>query len=255
MLSGKRAVITGGSDGIGLGIAKAFVKNGASVLLVARDEGRLREAASALSSFGGEVKVVSADLSDPSAVRTTAKHILSIWPELDALVNNAGIARFNPFLETDEADLDLHLNLNIKAPYILTQQLFGALAAKKGTVINISSYFSHRMLPGRPSTAYSLTKGAIDAFTKALAYEGGSQGVRVNAIAPGTVNTPLVQANIDRLTEEGKAKFAEMIKTIYPLGHIGEPDDVSGAVVFLASEQARWITGAILAVDGGLTTN
>ncbi len=122
-------------------------------------------------------------------------------------------------------------------------------------MINISSYFSHRMLPGRPSTAYSLTKGAIDAFTKALAYEAGPHGVRVNAISPGTVNTPLVQANIDRLTEEGKTKFKEMIKTIYPLGRIGEPDDVSGAAVFLASDQARWMTGTIMAVDGGLTTN
>ncbi len=255
MLSGKRAVVTGGSDGIGLGIAEAFAQNGASVLLVARDEGKLRESAAALSSFGVEVRVLSADLSDPVAVKNTAQNILSIWPELDVLVNNAGIARFTPFAETVEADLDLHLNLNIKAPYILTQQLFGSLATRKGVVINISSYFSHRMLPGRPSTAYSLTKGAIDAFTKALAYEAGPQGVRVNAIAPGTVNTPLVQANIDRLTEEGKAKFGEMIKTIYPLGRIGEPNDVSGAAVFLASEQARWITGSILAVDGGLTTN
>lgn len=255
MLSGKRAVVTGGSDGIGLGIAKAFAQNGASVLLVARDEGKLRESAAALSSFGVEVRVLSADLSDPVAVKNTAQNILSIWPELDVLVNNAGIARFTPFSETIEADLDLHLNLNIKAPYILTQQLFGSLATRKGVVINISSYFSHRMLPGRPSTAYSLTKGAIDAFTKALAYEAGPHGVRVNAIAPGTVNTPLVQANIDRLTEEGKVKFSEMIKTVYPLGRIGEPNDVSGAAVFLASEQARWITGSILAVDGGLTTN
>jgi NAD(P)-dependent dehydrogenase (short-subunit alcohol dehydrogenase family) len=111
------------------------------------------------------------------------------------------------------------------------------------------------MLPGRPSTAYSLSKGAIDAFTKSLAYEAGPRGVRVNAIAPGTVNTALVQAVIARLTEEGKAKFSEMVKTIYPLGRIGEPDDVSGAAVFLASDEARWITGTILAVDGGLTTN
>ena len=255
MLSNKRTVVTGGSDGIGLGIAKAFAQNGASVLLVARDEGKLRESAAALSSFGVEVKVLSADLSDAVAVKKTAQNILSIWPEVDVLVNNAGIARFTPFAETDEADLDLHLNLNVKAPYILTQQLLNALAARKGVVINISSYFSHRMLPGRPSTAYSLTKGAIDAFTKALAYEAGPQGVRVNAIAPGTVNTPLVQSNIDRLTDEGKTKFAEMIKTIYPLGRVGEPDDISGAAVFLASDQARWITGAILAVDGGLTTN
>lgn len=255
MLTNKRTVITGASDGIGLGIAKAFAQNGASVLLVARDEVKLREAAAILMPFGVEIKLLSADLSDSLVVKKTAENILNIWPEVDVLVNNAGIARFNPFVETDEADLDSHLGLNVKAPYILTQRLFGALAARKGAVINISSYFSHRMLPGRPSTAYSLTKGAIDAFTKALAYEAGPQGIRVNAIAPGTVNTPLVQANIDRLTADGKTKFAEMIKTIYPLGRIGEPDDVSGAAVFLASDQARWITGSILAVDGGLTTN
>ena len=95
----------------------------------------------------------------------------------------------------------------------------------------------------------------MDAFTKSLAYEAGPRGVRVNAIAPKTVNTPLVQANIDRLTDEGRTKFDEMIRTIYPLGRIGQPDDISGAAVFLASDQARWVTGAILAVDGGLTTN
>ncbi|GBE06911.1 MAG TPA: SDR family oxidoreductase [Gammaproteobacteria bacterium] len=255
MLSNKRAVITGGSAGIGFGIANAFAQNGASIFLVARDERKLEKSASTLSSLGVDVKFLSADLSDSQAVNKTAEDILNIWPGIDVLVNNAGIARFSPFIETNEADLDLHLNLNVKAPYILTQLLFGALADRKGAVINISSYFSHRMLPGRPSTAYSLTKGAIDAFTKALAFEAGPHGIRVNAIAPGTVNTPLVQANVNRLTEEGKTKFAEMIKTIYPLGRIGEPDDVSGAAVFLASDQARWITGAILAVDGGLTTN
>lgn len=255
MLSNKRAVITGGSDGIGLGIASAFAQNGASILLVARDEDKLRKAASDLSSSGVEIKILTADLSNMPAVRKTAEGILKVWPEVDILVNNAGIGRFIPFTETTEVDLDFHLNLNVKAPYVLTQLLFSAIEARKGTVINITSYFSHRMLPGRPSTAYSSTKGAIDAFTKALAYEAGPRGVRVNAIAPGTVNTPQVRFNLDRLTDEGKTKFAEMIKTIYPLGRIGEPDDVSGAAVFLASEQARWITGAILAVDGGLTTN
>ncbi len=255
MLSNKRTIITGGTDGIGFGIAKAFAKNNASVFLIARDEENLKKSAATLSQFDVEVHVLSADLSNISTINKTTQDILNIWPEVDVLVNNAGIARFNPFTETNEEELDLHLNLNVKAPYILTQQLFDALAARKGSVINISSYFSHRMLPGRPSTAYSLSKGAMDAFTKSLAYEAGQRGVRVNAIAPGTVNTPLVQANINRLTDEGKTKFDEMIGTIYPLGRIGEPDDISGATVFLASDQARWITGAILAVDGGLTTN
>jgi NAD(P)-dependent dehydrogenase (short-subunit alcohol dehydrogenase family) len=255
MLLNKRAVITGGSDGIGFGIAKAFAQNGAHVLLVARDEEKLRTAAATLSPFGVEVKVLSADLSDMPTVGKIAEDILGIWPDIDVLVNNAGTARFTPFLDTTETDLNLLLNLNVKAPYFLTQRLFSALETRTGVVINISSYFSHRMLPGRPSTAYSLTKGALDAFTKALALESGPQGVRVNAIAPGTVNTSLLQAHTARFDEEAKTQFAAMVKTVYPLGRIGEPDDVAGAAVFLASDQARWITGTILAVDGGLTTN
>ncbi|MFM9271173.1 SDR family NAD(P)-dependent oxidoreductase [Halomonas elongata] len=256
MLSSKKAVITGGSDGIGLGIAKEFARNGANLLLVSRNEEKLMEVAGILSSsYNAEVKTFSADLSSSEEVRKTAQNILGIWSEVDILVNNAGAGSFTPFTETVETDLDRHLNLNVKAPYILTQCLLDAIEARKGTIINISSYFAHRMLPGRPSTAYSLTKGAINAFTKSLAYELGSKGIRVNAIAPGTVNSPLVRSNFEKLTDDGKTRFSEMIKTIYPLGRIGEPGDISGAAVFLASEQARWVTGSILAVDGGLTTN
>ncbi|MFV0415540.1 MAG: SDR family NAD(P)-dependent oxidoreductase, partial [Chthoniobacterales bacterium] len=174
---------------------------------------------------------------------------------VDVLVNNAGIGRFIPFLETSVEDLDIHLNLNVRTPYMLTQKFLPLLSAREGCVINISSYFSHRMLPGRPSTAYSLTKGAMDSFTRSLAFEVGKMGVRVNGIAPGTVNTPLVQSNLEKLTPSGRAEFGNMIDTIYPLGRIGEPEDVSGAAVFLASDKAKWITGIILPVDGGLTTN
>lgn len=255
MLANKRAVITGATDGIGWGIAEAFAKQGANVLLVARDETKLRERASQLQRHDVEIHTISADLGDSATAARVSCDILNIWPELNVLVNNAGVARFLPFPDTTEADLDTHLNVNVKTPYLLTQSLYPALRITKGSVINVSSYFSRRMLPGRPSTAYSLTKGAIDSFTKALACEAGPLGVRVNAIAPGTVNTPLVRTNLGRLSPEEQTKFGEMISTIYPLGRIGEPDDVAGAAVFLASDQSRWITGAILPVDGGLTTN
>lgn len=100
-----------------------------------------------------------------------------------------------------------------------------------------------------------MTKGAINSFTKALAFELGPRGVRVNAIAPGTVNTPLVQSNINRLSEEGKNKFYESIKIIYPLGRIGEPEDLGGIAVYLASDEAKWVTGSVISIDGGLTTS
>jgi NAD(P)-dependent dehydrogenase (short-subunit alcohol dehydrogenase family) len=111
------------------------------------------------------------------------------------------------------------------------------------------------MLPDRPSTAYSLTKGAIESFTKALAYELGPNGVRVNAIAPGTITTPQVERNYNQLNDEAKNRFDTMIQTIYPLQTIGEPNDIASISVFLASNQAKWITGGIFPVDGGLTTN
>ena len=254
LLSGKKAVITGASDGIGFGIAKAFAKNGADVLLIARDSKKLDKASAELTGYGVNVKTISVDLSDITVTEKISEQILSEWDEIDILVNNVGIAKFTPFSDVMENEFDLQLNLNVKAPYLLTQRLLPALGKAKGSVINISSYFAQRMLPGRPSTVYSLTKGAINSFTKALAYELGPKAIRVNAIAPGTVNTPLVQSNINRLSVEERAKFYEMIKTIYPLGRIGEPDDLGGIAVYLASDEARWVTGSIINVDGGLTT-
>ncbi|MBI3753958.1 MAG: SDR family oxidoreductase [Deltaproteobacteria bacterium] len=254
-LSGKKAVITGGSDGIGFGIAKALANNGADVLLIARDPDKLKRASAELARNGVAVKAISADLSDASAVEKISAQLLAEWSELSILVNNAGIARFTPFSEVTESEFDLHLNMNVKVPYLLTQRVLPALEKAKGSVINISSYFALRMLPGRPSSVYSMTKGAINSFTKALAFELGPRGVRVNAIAPGTVNTPLVQSNINRLSEEGKNKFYESIKTIYPLGRIGEPEDLGGIAVYLASDEAKWVTGSVISIDGGLTTS
>jgi short-subunit dehydrogenase len=125
-------------------------KNGSSVLLIARDEEKLRDAAAILSPFGVEVQVLLADLSEMLAVGKTVADMLSTWPAIDGLVNNAGTDRFTPFTATTETELDWFLNLNVKAPYFLTQHLFGVLAARKVVVINISSYVSHRMLPGTP---------------------------------------------------------------------------------------------------------
>jgi NAD(P)-dependent dehydrogenase (short-subunit alcohol dehydrogenase family) len=255
-LRDKRAVITGGSDGIGLGIANAFVACGAEVLLIARDMEKLESARFRLLAFGdGKVHCLSADLSDPQAVFEIAGNILEMWPEIDTLVNNAGAAVFSPFEKVSLDELDFHLKLNVKAPYLLTQYLMPALERQRGCVINISSYFSHRMIPGRTSTAYSLTKGAIDSFTKALACEVGSRGVRVNAIAPGTVDTLLVRTALSRMEPDARKKFQDSIETIYPLGRIGSPEDIGGAAVYLASDEANWVTGNIFNIDGGLTTN
>jgi len=255
-LQNKRAVITGGSDGIGLGIAKAFVENGADVVIVARNEKKLEDTRSQLSGISDrKVHCISADLANYSTISKTAKRIIEIWSDIDILVNNAGAALFSPFEKVTLDELDALININIKAPYFFSQCLIPALEKRQGNIINISSYFSHRMIPGRTSTAYSLTKGALDSFTKALASEIGPKGIRVNAIAPGTVDTQLVRTAFEKMPADAAKQFQDMIKTIYPLGRIGKPDDIGGTAVYLASDLAKWVTGAIFNIDGGLTTN
>jgi len=255
-LNNKNAVITGGSDGIGLGIARAFAREGANLLLIGKDPEKLQRAQQALlNEFGVQVHTLSADLSKTETVTEVVKDIERLLSTVDILVNNAGLGKFVAFEQVDNALYDAHFNLNVKAPYFLTQGLLPALMKNKGNVINISSYFAHRMLPNRATTVYSATKGALNSFTKALAFELGHLSVRVNAIAPGSISTPQFNRNLQALTPEKQAAFETMVKEIYPLQHIGSPEDIAKACVFLASDNASWITGTVLAVDGGLTTN
>ena len=255
-LNNKNAVITGGSDGIGLGIAKAFAREGANLLLIGKDPEKLQRAQQELlNEFGVQVHTLSADLSKTETVTEVVKDIERLLSTVDILVNNAGLGKFVPFEQVDNTLYDAHFNLNVKAPYFLTQGLLPALVKSKGNVINISSYFAHRMLPNRATSAYSAPKGALNSFTKALAFEVGQLGVRVNAIAPGSISTPQFNRNLQALTPEKQAAFETMVKEIYPLQHIGTPEDIAKACVFLASDNASWITGTVLAVDGGLTTN
>jgi NAD(P)-dependent dehydrogenase (short-subunit alcohol dehydrogenase family) len=255
LLRGKTALITGGSDGIGFGIATAFAKERANLVLVGRDREKLLQRATFLEQNNIKVLTVAADLSDSESVHGICERVRGQGMRIEILVNNAGVGRFVPFADTDAPTLDFHLNLNVRAPYLLTQAFLDDLIGSQGNIINISSYFAGRMLPDRPSTAYSLTKGALESFTKALAFELGPKGVRVNAIAPGTVVTPQFEINMNRLDDSAKDRFKAMIRSIYPLQTIGEPGDVGNMAVFLASDLAKWITGGIFPVDGGLTTN
>lgn len=255
ILKNKNAVITGGSDGIGLGIAEAFAQNGANLILIGRSIDKLEKAKLQLAKYPVVIHLISVDLDDTNQITWISEEITKCFSKVDILVNNAGIGKFVPFIQTEEQLLDLHLNLNVKTPYLLTQKLLPRLIENKGNIINISSYLAHRMLVGRTTTAYSLTKGAINSFTKSLAFEVGNLGVRVNAIAPGSISTPQFDRNLSSLPIEKQKAFHEMVKSIYPLEKIGNVEDIGKMAVFLASDNANWITGAIFAVDGGLTTN
>ena len=252
LLEGKKAVITGGSEGIGLGIAEEFLKSGATVLIISRSEEKLNTAVQKLSFYKDKLHTISFDLSDSLKLTNLVKEIHLKFKTVDVLVNNAAMGLFKKIEDIQQLELESILKLNVQAPYMLTQQLLPSLIETKGNIINISSYFSHKMISGRYSSAYSITKGAIDAFTKSLASELGEKGIRVNAIAPGSVQTPLFNKAISKMDTTQKEEFLKSIKKLYPLGRIGEPSDISGLATFLASDQAKWITGAIVNADGGL---
>jgi NAD(P)-dependent dehydrogenase (short-subunit alcohol dehydrogenase family) len=147
------------------------------------------------------------------------------------------------------------VQLNLVAPYLLTQHLLPALSAPTASVLNISSTSAHRLIPGRPASVYAMTKGGLNSLTKALALELGSRGVRVNAIAPGTIDTALTRNLIASFTPERRAEYERFVQQSFALGRLGTVEDVAAAAVYLASADAKWVTGTVLIVDGGLSTN
>jgi NAD(P)-dependent dehydrogenase (short-subunit alcohol dehydrogenase family) len=244
----KRALVTGGSDGIGLAIAEAFLREGADVLIVGRDTEKLD---TARKQLGGTIETLSADLATSAGIAAVVGHMKTSGP-LDILVNNAGVAFLVPFETVSEEQFQQSFALNVTAVFFLTQGLLPHLATG-ASVINISSYFANKMIPKRPSSLYSLSKGALNSLTKSLAFELGPRGIRVNAIAPGTVDTAMRRKTVDNLPAEAKAELKAYVERSYPLGRIGRPDDLAGIAVYLASEEAAWASGGIFSVDGGYT--
>jgi NAD(P)-dependent dehydrogenase (short-subunit alcohol dehydrogenase family) len=254
-LVGKLAVITGGSEGLGLAIAKAYASEGADIILVARDQAKLGLAATQVRECGAEVQTYASDLSDgknrEELVDTLA--IINRNRKIDVLVNNAGTSVFTPLGRITTREFEGQVSLNVAAPLFLTQSLLPLMRKPGASVINMSSYFADKLLWNRPSSVYSLTKGALNSLTKAMAFELAPEGIRVNAISPGTVDTALRRNTISRLPPEQQAKIAESISSLYPSGRIGRTDDFNGLAVYLASDDSAWTTGAILKVDGGLS--
>lgn len=257
ILSNKIAMITGASEGIGRAIAEVFAREGADLFIVSRSEEKLKPMAEELrSSYPNRSIVYGAfDLGNEAQVLASVEAFRDTYQTLDVLVNNAGIGRFLAFEDSTLEFLREHMRLNVEAPFLLTQALLPLLKGSKGNVVNITSYFAQRMLPGRTTTVYSTSKGALSSFTKSAAFELGKYGIRVNAVAPGTVYTATVERNLALLTEAGRERFHHMIDEIYPLQRLGTPEEVAECCAFLASDRASWITGGIFPADGGLTTN
>ncbi|GAA1657170.1 SDR family NAD(P)-dependent oxidoreductase [Catellatospora bangladeshensis] len=245
-LKGRQAVVTGGSSGIGWSIAEALCRAGADVLLVARREQALREAAEALRAEGGSAAWLSADLGDRAGVHRLADEVLARHGVPDILVNSAGINLRPPLDELAERDWDLTLALNLDAPFVLGQR-FGPKMAERGwgRIIHIASQQAIRAFGN--SGAYGVSKAALAGLTRSQAEAWSSRGVCVNAIAPGFVHTPLTEAVFRDPVRTGAMARRTMA------GRNGELADFAGVAVFLAGESAAYVTGQTIFVDGGFS--
>jgi len=242
-LEGKRALVAGASSGIGLACAAALAQAGAEVVLVARREAELRAAAEAIGAAGGRASAQVLDITDLGA---TADLVGREGP-FDVLVNAAGLARHGPALDTDPADYDAALDLNLRAAFFLTREVARGLiaAGRPGSLVNVSSQMGHVGGPDR--AVYCASKHALEGMTKAMAIEWGPHGIRVNTLGPTFVRTPLAAKTLD-----DPARRAWVLSHIR-LGRVGEVEDLMGPVVFLASDASALVTGTALLVDGGWT--
>lgn len=241
-LTGKIAVITGASRGIGQAIATTLGKAGAKLCLVSRNQSLLQQIQTELTGQGIEVTCFNADISKPDQVENSVQKIKETYPEIHILVNNAGITRDKLLAMTTEEDWDAVLDTNLKGAFLFTKALIRPLSKNKGVLLNISSVIGLTGNTGQ--TAYAASKAGIIAFTKSVAKEYAKRGLRANVIAPGFIETQMTE----QLEETLKT---EIIKKI-PLGRIGSAQDVANAALFLCSDEAQYITGHVLVVDGGL---
>lgn len=243
-LTGKNVLITGASRGIGRDIAIEFAKGGAALALnYRRDEEGISKTLEDVKKLGVYAEKFKADVSDYKSVCSMIKSMEESFGRIDVLINNAGISKVGLFIDMNEEEWDEIIGINLKGMVNCSHVVLKHMIKRKaGSIINISSMWGS--CGASCEVMYSATKGGVNAFTKALAKEMGPSGIRVNAIAPGVINTSMN----DFLNQEEKRELMEQI----PLMSFGEGSDVAKLALFLASEEARYITGQVITIDGGL---
>jgi 3-oxoacyl-[acyl-carrier protein] reductase len=241
-LSGKRALVTGASRGIGAAIAKALAAEGADVAITyEKSEEAAAEVVRVIEALGRRALAIQADSADAAAVRASIEKTVAELGGLDILVNNAGILRLSAVKDISLEDIDALLNVNIRAPIVASKSAIPYLG-QGGRIINIGSFFADRVPGGAGLPVYALSKSALSAFTQGLARELGPRNITVNVVQPGSIDTDMNPAH---------GPFGETLRSITALGRYGTVEDIGNVVAFLASAKAQYITGTALTVDGG----
>ncbi len=246
----KTVLITGGGSGIGLETAQLLMKTGGyRIALIGKDRGKLEDAAKLLGGASDTVSIFMCDLRDSTQIKKMVEKVAGAYKGVYGLVNNAGIYPFGGISDTTEAAWDEALSVNLKAPFLLIQAVAQAMARNPegGRIVNVSS--TAGILPNHFALAYSVSKAALIHLTRTLAKELGKDNITVNCVCPGIVRSPLHEAYLH--TKTAAEEFYAKRGATFPLGRVGEPRDVAGAIRFFLSEEASWVTGDVFVVDGG----
>jgi len=244
-LQDRVALITGGGSGIGQAIALLFAKEGATVVVVDRIEERAQTTVQMIQSAGGAALALAADVAQQNSVNPMATQAIKQYGRVDILVNNAAIAEGDDILTFDEETWDRNLDIVLKGVYLCSKALLPPMIAqRRGAIVNIASVNG---LTGLGEEAYSAAKAGVINLTKNMALKYGQFNVRANVICPGTIQTPIWGA----VLQKDPQVFDRLAKW-YPLGRVGQPEDIAKAALYLASDDAAWVTGTTLTVDGGL---
>lgn len=245
------AIVTGGGSGIGKEVAKRFVAEGGSVVIGGRDAEKLAAAASDIDLAGAKVAAHAGDISDPATAKALVDLAETRFGRLDVLFNNAGVFRPKPFLELDEGEYDWFLDTILKGKFFMAQAAAKAMKRQGGgAIVHTGSMWAIQAVGATPSAAYSAANAGVHALVRNLAIELASEKIRINAVAPAVVETPVYGTF---MSEDEVKETLPAFDAFHPLGRNGQPADVAEAMLFLASDKASWVTGTVLSVDGGVT--